>query len=299
MQSGTDNHEQNVHQDVQPSNEVSSWTHNEAPVTSNHGSAPGNVSSTYSQGPQHVDALATISSEDNDNCLYGESSTIAFVRQVAQSTRTDDPTRLLSDRERQTAVNTAHNDTPIGLLPLDVSLGKNENLAVLPLRRSADDFLHCFWEFVHPLFPLLHKTTFTEQYEKLWLPDSPPMSNEAEVLFMSNLNLIFALGCQFSNRVPPTEKVSAASEFYKKSRHVLLYDILGSTSMPVVQWLLLSGVYLQSTSRASHCWNSIGLAIRLAQGLGLHVEHSEGKSESQLNREMRRRIWHTCLVLDR
>ncbi|KAK1239806.1 hypothetical protein MKX08_007248 [Trichoderma sp. CBMAI-0020] len=83
------------------------------------------------------------------------------------------------------------------------------------------------------------------------------------------------------------------------SRQVLLYDILGTTSVSVVQWLLLSGVYLQSTKYASHCWNSIGLAIRLAQSLGLHLEHPGPKSEGQLNREMRRRIWHTCVVLDR
>jgi hypothetical protein len=246
-----------------------------------------------------VDALATIDSEENDNCLYGESSTIALVRQVTQGTRANDVARLRSDQDSITACDSAQNDTPSGLLPLDLTFERTEDLAVLPLRRSADDFLHCFWEFVHPLFPLLHKTSFTDQYEKLWLPDIVPMSNEAEVVFMSNLNLIFALGCQFSNRVHPTQKVAAANEFYKKSRHVLLYDILGSTSIPVVQWLLLSGVYLQSTSRASHCWNSIGLAIRLAQGLGLHLERAESRSENQLSREMRRRVWHTCLVLDR
>lgn len=259
-------------------------------------STSGNTSSTQGHSLQQVDALATIDSESRDNCLYGESSTIDFVRQVTRATGADDTTRR---SPRQESLDATRSDQSIKLVSLDSIVDSNENLATLPLRRNADDFIHCFWEFVQPLFPVLHRTSFTERYKSLWLPDTIPQSTEDELVFMSNLNLMFALGCQFSDRIPPAHKVQAANEFYKKSRRVLLYDILGSTSVQVVQWLLLSSIYLQSTSRASHCWNSVGLAIRQAQGLGLHLERSESTPISQIDREMRRRIWHTCVVLDR
>jgi hypothetical protein len=63
--------------------------------------------------------------------------------------------------------------------------------------------------------------------------------------------------------------------------------------------LLVSGVYLQSTRYASRCWNVIGLAIRTAQSLGLHLDLTKYRPDNQLNKEMARRIWHTCLVLDK
>ena len=289
-------------------NEYTPQTGQNLPLLNDEAPAPDNAGSTstydqslstYSQAPHCVDALATVSPGDDDNCLYGESSTIAFVRHVAQANRVDNTKTLTSDREDASVCDSAEVDSSAILLPLDLSLGKNENHAALPLRRSADNYLHCFWEFVHPLFPVVHKTSFDAKYVKLWLPDDTQTSSVEELIFVSTLNLLFALGCQFSNQVPPNEKASVAEAFYKRSRRVLLYDILGSTSVSVVQWLLLSGIYLQSTSHASHCWNSIGLAIRLAQSLGLHLEHSDRKVGNQINREMKRRIWHTCVVLDR
>lgn len=255
--------------------------------------------SARSQPQRRVDGLATVISEDDDSCLYGESSTIAFVRQVTRGARANDTAVLTSDQEDTTVYESGQTSSDTVLLPLDIQLSTSQNLAVLPLRRTADNFLHCFWEFVHLLFPVIHKTSFIAKYDQLWLPIDTPMSDDEEIIFVSNINLVFALGCQFSGQVPSDQKVSTANEFYKRSRHVLLYDILGSASVSVIQWLLLSGIYLQSTRHASHCWNSVGLAIRLAQGLGLHLENPARRSENQLNREMRRRIWHTCVVLDR
>ena len=155
-----------------------------------------------------------------------------------------------------------------GTLP-DIILDKNERVALLPHRRNADDFLHCFWEFVHPVFPVIHKTSFVTRYETLWLPETETLKigkdtmDVEEVMFTSNLNLIFALGCQFSELVPASQKAAMANDFYQRSRHNFLFDILDSGSMATVQMLLLTGIYLQSTRNASRCWNSIGLAIRL------------------------------------
>jgi hypothetical protein len=221
------------------------------------------------------------------------------VREFTQKDQSDSPAAQNKPQSGQAAHERARMQSPAVLTPLDVSLGNRDNLAILPLRSNADDFLRCYFEFIHPLFPLLHKDSFILQYNRLWLPYDNSRSGKEDLVFMCNLNLVFALGCQFSSLSPANNRVSTANQFYKMSRQVLLYDILGSTSVSVVQWLLLSGVYLQSTKHASHCWNSIGLAIRLAQSLGLHLEHPGPKSESQLDREMRRRIWHTCVVLDK
>jgi hypothetical protein len=176
-------------------------------------------------------------------------------------------------------------------------------VAVLPMRRQADNFILCYWEFVHPMFPILHRPTFLRKYELLWVDNAgeqPDFATEAEeATFTSTLNLVFAIGCRFSSLVDAAQKLSVADDFYQRSRQSYPFDILDSTSVSLVQMLVLTGVYLLSTEYASRCWNSVGLAIRMAMSLGLHVDNSGRKVMSQVEREMRHRIWHSCVNLDR
>ncbi|EME77312.1 uncharacterized protein MYCFIDRAFT_60126 [Pseudocercospora fijiensis CIRAD86] len=232
--------------------------------------------------------------------MYGPSSTVAFLRHVMpkQGTATPPDSGALDSR----SINSEPRPRSAAPLPERV-LPRNDGLAVLPRRRQADNFLLCYWEFIHPLFPVLHKPTFTRKYEALWL-DSEMIQREhdteaEEAAFMSTLNLVFAIGCKFSGLVEPAQKQSVAEDFFQKSRQAYPFDVLDSNSISVVQMLVLTGVYLQSTQHASRCWNSIGLAIRMAQCLGLHVDHNGRHSMSQVELQMRRRIWHTCVSLDR
>ncbi|KAH7110674.1 fungal-specific transcription factor domain-containing protein [Dactylonectria macrodidyma] len=238
----------------------------------------------------HSDGLAILAGR-HDNSIYGPSSTVAFLRRLVTKSSHDpvsQPTHALA------AVH----------IPERIPQ-QNDAMAQLPRRRSADEFLFCYWEFIHPMFPVLHKTTFFKQYEQFWATESradDAISSDSageNVIFLSTMNLVFALGCKFSNAIPDAQKESAADEFYQKSRQLSNFDALDSASLPLVQMWLLTGIYLQSTRHANRCWNSIGLAIRVAQGLGLHVDPGVRKTTSQLEREVRRRVWHTCVNLDR
>jgi Fungal specific transcription factor domain len=251
-----------------------------------------------------VDALATVNSAEDDDCLYGGSSTIAFVHQFAESAPVNDRVIRFQGPDHSAGRNAAQLDGRTSLPSPEILFERNESASVYPTRRKADDYLHCFWEFIHPVFPVIHKTSFVAKYEKLWLPDDTEQHDDSrtdleEVVFTSNLNLIFALGCQFSALIPATQKRAAAGDFYHRSRHLFHFDILDSKSISLVQMLLLTGVYLQSTPHANRCWNSIGLAIRLAQSLGLHFDYAGRRPETQLTCQMRRRIWHTCILLDK
>ena len=251
------------------------------------------------------DALATVNPAEDDDCLYGGSSTIAFVQQFADNEKAVDRAVPNYDHHSPTVWNAPQLDSRFSFASPEIIRERNENASVYPARRKADDFLHCFWEFIHPVFPVIHKTSFVAKYEKLWVSEGTEQQANAdsdtdvdEVVFTSNLNLIFALGCQFSNLIPAAQKRSAANEFYQRSRHLFLFDILDSKSISLVQMLLLTGIYLQSTPHANRCWNSIGLAIRIAQSQGLHLDYTGRRSETQLTCQMRRRVWHTCVILD-
>lgn len=248
-----------------------------------------------------ADGLATIAA-GNDESMYGPSSTVAFLRHVMPNQSRHGS---VTPGTQPQSSSRASMDLKTGNVPAapDRIAARADGIAVLPMRRQADNFLLCYWEFIHPLFPVLHKPTFLRKYDRLWVEGDKGQtqydSEAEEAIFTSTLNLVFALGCKFSGLIDASQKSSAADDFYQRSRQSYPFDILDSTSISLVQMLILTGVYLQSTQHASRCWNSVGLAIRMAQSLGLHVDHSSRRSISQLELEMRRRIWHTCVHLDR
>lgn len=286
----------------------------------NHGLAPSHPRATPGTHPppamhspseslyaDDVDGLATVPSTDDSNDLYGASSTIAFVQFCHHEARRqstaplDDETgaaRTTSERQHG-----RYRRPSSSILPEPIRI-KDLSASVFPPRQTADDLARCFWEFVHPVFPVLHKTSFMDRYALIWSGaggeiDRSPIAELDETVFTSTLNLVFALGSKYSESVPPAERAPLAQSFYQRSRAIYRFEMLDSASLPLVQMLLLTGVYLQSDHQANRCWNVIGLAIRVAQSVGLHVESPRHTRQTQKEREMRRRIWHNCLNLDK
>lgn len=223
---------------------------------STSGSARNNTcQSLKPDGSYQGDALATVHSGGDDNCLYGGSSTISFVQQFAEVASAGDQAASMGARNSSTQTATQLGSRTRLPRP-QIILEPNESASVCPARRKADDYLQCFWEFVHPVFPVIHKTSFIATYEKIWTGEDADdhldsRTDVEEVVFTSNLNLIFALGCQYSTPIPASQKRSAANDFYQRSRQLFPFDILDSNSMPLVQMLLLMGIYLQSTKTAA------------------------------------------------
>ncbi|CCD34452.1 putative transcriptional regulatory protein [Botrytis cinerea BcDW1] len=244
--------------------------------------------------PGNVGGLAMVSDTETQGSLYGGSSTIALVSQVRQAASDQAVPINETDRPSIDSLPQPHGEVEI-LHKQDVA-----NF-VLPQRQQADEFLKCYWEFVHPVFPLLDLRTFNATYERLWL-SSPGKGLDGdelnETIFHATLNLVFALGCQYSKDVPPQRKSSYADELYRRSRRLLNFEILDALQLSLVQLFLLTGVYLQSTEHANRCWNVVGLAIRTAQGLGLNTENNSHRT-SQSGYEIKRRVWHCCILLDR
>jgi hypothetical protein len=146
---------------------------------------------------------------------------------------------------------------------------------------------------------------FTGWHWSFWIDTDDRVENsESDPLFQCILNLVFALGCQLSPDINPSEKESISDVFFQRSKKLFSLDILEVSSIKVVQALLLMGQYLQSTKSPGRCWIVVGLAIRIAQGLGLHMQYRDdrqkpGSSSRQLQIELRKRLWSGCIVLDR
>ncbi|GAA6000454.1 hypothetical protein JCM10207_008018 [Rhodosporidiobolus poonsookiae] len=85
--------------------------------------------------------------------------------------------------------------------------------------------------------------------------------------------------------------------------HLRDEDMLDSSTIPHIQALLIYAfsMEMEKGAAASKTWNCLGLAIRMAQDLGLHRKlGSERKEQSEADHtELRRRVWGGCLIADR
>lgn len=167
----------------------------------------------------------------------------------------------------------------------------------LPPRNRADALMSVYWDIVHPLYPYIDRTVLMTQYGNLFSGQGPA---DVDVSVLCSLNLIFALSCQLDTTVSAERRRTSSTVFFQRAQGLLDLWKLDET-VESVQALLLLGQYLQSTNEPSQCWLFVGAAIRMAQSLGLHLVH-HGDSESTASRrrkEVRRRVWHGCVFMDR
>lgn len=193
----------------------------------------------------------------------------------------------------------------------------------LPPRPLADHLVLSYFSRVHILYPFLHRPTFEAAYEKLWAPSTVGDNHEnrgtsnrpADTglgnftnsgpdsrIFRAGVNTIFALSCQFSD-LPISKSLLAAKGYLERAMALILHpELLDDPTISVVQVLLLLCLHLQSTPLRNRLWNTIGMALRMAQGLGLHDDddkrHGNGKTKDNVWIEIRRRIWYSCTMLE-
>lgn len=229
----------------------------------------------------------SIESLSGNNHFYGNSSAVSFISQmrnaVQQKLGNGGPTNLPNREDLQTHIMGAA--ATQRLKSLDY---------VLPGRRKADKLLTIYWDVVHPLYPFLDKQKFLAQYETLWASQE----NDADdPVFLCALNLIFALSSQLNLDISPNERQTSADDFFERAKESL--DLWHLNTLQSVQMLLLLSIYLQSSCAINQCWMILGVAIRTAQSLGLHLCETSRRILPHRERELVRKVWHTCVLLDR
>ena len=233
-----------------------------------------------------------------DKSLHGSSSNDSFINQVSAAMDT-------ANKARQEWPNTTQSQgvesSLPGTLPLQSRIAPEQNF---PFQSPEDSIalMECFWDNIQPIFPILHRPSVQRSYSLLCQPREADMGRDVleRHLLQATLNIIFALGYQYGNQLPFEQRTAAADEFYQRSRTFISLDAIDIPTQSHVQLFLLTAIYLHSTAYANRCWDMVGAGLRLAQSLGLHRENTFFNSnESQLKREMRRRIWYCCVILDK
>lgn len=242
------------------------------------------------------------------NQYYGESSLISLIRGVVRSSSSQRD-RVVNRLEHGSIMPPPNASTQFNGPDTNVPISSLlQTQYALPPRDVADHLLGLYFSSVHIFYPWIYSPKFRAAYEAIWLPNNPSLDSGGKPdiglgsdccsrdVFFCALNAMFALGCEFS-AYSSADKDMASSVFLERIRSLLRYDVLDSGDMSHVQALLLVGQYLLCTHYPSQCWNVIGLACRMAIGLGLQSPYFLN-GLSHLEIEMRRRIWHACVQMD-
>ncbi|GJJ74816.1 hypothetical protein EMPS_07174 [Entomortierella parvispora] len=199
--------------------------------------------------------------------------------------------QVSNDHRQSTSGYTSYpppNNSLTGYMPLP-----KENVAlVMPSPDVIDHLLKVHFRFVHPVLPMLHYKTLSDQIHRHETPQS---------------HLIFAilgLSSRFSDdaafRTPqPGADRPPCTIFYERAKYFIKeeYD---NSQLGTVQALLLMAIQQMGFCENQRAWLYVGMAIRMAQDLGLNKELSEQEqSRNRLLAEMRRRTWWSCYVVER
>ncbi len=169
----------------------------------------------------------------------------------------------------------------------------------LPVQNIARSLLESYFQAIHPIWPFVDEGFVRSQFDQTWSSGQPQ-----HPLWIAQLNLILALGCQSfeakPGEDPPLSNIYHAGEdFYQRAQMFISVRAFSFSSVGLLQALLLMGLYQQSVFRPNPCWLTIGHASRMAQGLGLHLEVPSTSRLSQPERQLRKILWWACFCLDR
>ncbi|KAK5312441.1 hypothetical protein LTR93_011337 [Exophiala xenobiotica] len=169
----------------------------------------------------------------------------------------------------------------------------------MPSQETANKLVDAYFGRVHVLYPFLHEGSFRARYEQLWIAHSQRDQAQTESSWLAVANLVFAYGCEFASSEEQVHFSQRAAPFIERAKSIILSHVFSNTDIELVQALLLLSHYLQGTLELDKCWNFVGLMVRNAISLGLHIKLARNVGLSTVDKEFRKRLWWGCVVLDR
>ncbi|PFH48929.1 hypothetical protein AMATHDRAFT_195711 [Amanita thiersii Skay4041] len=213
-------------------------------------------------------------------------------------------------------------------------------MAQLPDPAVQERLLHLYFTHVHPSFPVIHKRAFFDAFKSNIggeTPNSPESSDAVSgagggddvTARYSPFNrrrrrvptlLLFAMfavatryedfeGSSSTVTAPPPADPStmwAAGDEYLDRAKVILDGSYSSSRPATVQALLLMGYRELGIGAMAQAWTYIGMAIRMAQDLGMHRCADRwarvglgGRLFGDWELNERKRIWYGCIIMDK
>ncbi|KAL4898595.1 putative Zn(II)2Cys6 transcription factor [Aspergillus ambiguus] len=283
--------------------------HRATSLTDQEGQNPQDTTGlTRSEGQDDgVDGMGAVALKDgaDEDEYFGSSSNVAFLRFIIHAV--GHPVNPTNDLSHSTV------DVPADMRQLndagfDAFLRRPSDINILaecqrkvhvdpfalPSHAEADSLLRLYFSTVNLMIPCIHEETFRDTYMKMQRVGLGGLRRS----WLGVLNVIFAIATNVTVATSPTQEGTTRSYMYfERALELVRSDILGRPSLEIVQLFILMETYLEGTTSSSLTWTFHSLAVKGAYQLGLHSAGS--KSLSHLDREVRRRLWHWCVINDR
>ncbi|KAG4432882.1 hypothetical protein IFR05_011628 [Cadophora sp. M221] len=236
------------------------------------------LSSDVEQVQSSRDGMALLSTDPSESGYLGSSAGSSMLQTIfsllSLKGPLDEPSRtelskLMVTRQRSDS----------GILMLEGDLASST---------ITDGLIDAYFLLYNTSYPILHSQLFRETY-----------ANRSQLSNTSSWQLVFYTVLAIGHWVLSAGEDHADSPYYLAARSRMSAGMLESGTLTGVQAFLLMGNYLQKRDRPNTGYNMIGIAFRMALGLGLHREISTNDGEhNTLSKEIRRRVWWILYMVD-
>ena len=172
--------------------------------------------------------------------------------------------------------------------------------AGLPSRAYTDRLVGIYWQHVDPVEPILDRERFFRDYELSYSSPGALLHADRDV-WLSILNAVFALAVQRQEFTPLQKRDEEGNRYFQRAWALLRPETIlwKPGSLEVVQCLILMNRYLNCTNNQQKTCMTAGLAVRIAQSMCCHLPEASSAKESCNDRQLKQKVWASCVALDR
>ncbi|KAJ4299594.1 hypothetical protein N0V90_004840 [Kalmusia sp. IMI 367209] len=149
----------------------------------------------------------------------------------------------------------------------------------LPPPELAEKLLECYMRTVHKSFPIL-PAQFEEQFRRFFDAFKSKRPFQVPDKWLAILNIVFAIGARYSHLINADWQGEERDHLVYMARTLRLLGSWPFSAAPDLALIQASGLlslYYQVIGHVSRAWVVIGIAIRLALALGLHLRNEDPK----------------------
>ena len=220
-----------------------------------------------------IDGMASLTVDEKEGGYLGVASGAALLRII-------DPTPKQRTRQGNLRLRTERFSSGSSTMPAPLYEQPNPNKHIL------DSMIDAYFGVYHVSYPIVHEPTFRAQYSEV----IPRPNGDCWLILAYTIAAIgvFTTAKTLDNTDLP---------LFAHAKSMFSINLLETGNLTLVQALTLISNYQQKRNMPNSGYNYLGLAQRMAMGLGLHKEFP-GWNISPLKMEIRRRVWWSLCVFD-
>jgi hypothetical protein len=174
----------------------------------------------------------------------------------------------------------------------ELALSATFDCPPLPERDFAERGVQAYYDFLHLLYPIM-EVDFLHQWHQFYDDSNYTITPTS----YSRLCLVVSIGNIISPSRADINTLEIAQRLQEKAWG-LIDRVLASPFMESLQVTLLHTIFLLCCGKTGIAWTTCGMAVRVAQSLGLHQHTPIQLGLSAENVSLRARLWSVAYSLD-